>query len=134
VPVHGGDAQLRGVLQTVQRLVGVQAEVVFEGRIRLAKHVDVRAGAEELLPVTGDDQHVDVVVEARLEDGGVEVLHHLVCVAIDRRVVEREHRHAGVRQVVDQGHGPLLSRVVRKEASGGRGGRRDRASSEGPGG
>ena len=37
------------------------------------------------------------VVEARLEDARVELLHHLVGVGVDRRVVEREDGDAAVR-------------------------------------
>ena len=101
--------ELRRVLEADERLVRVQAEVVFEGGVGLPEHGDVGAGAEELLAVAGQHEHVHVVVEARLEDRRVEVLHHLVRVAVDRRVVEREERDAALGQVVDEGHGPPIS-------------------------
>ena len=84
VAVERGDDELRRLLEAQQRLVGVEAEVVLERLVRLFEHVDVGAGAEELLAVAGDDEDVDVVVEARLEDGGVELLHHLVGVGVAR--------------------------------------------------
>ena len=50
VPVQRRDHQLRRLLEPVQRLVGVQAEVVLERRIGVLQHADVRPGAEEPLP------------------------------------------------------------------------------------
>src|SRR5829696_1950078 len=49
VAFEGRDDQLGRLLQAVQRLVGVQAEVVFEVGIGGLQHVDVGAGAEELV-------------------------------------------------------------------------------------
>ncbi len=47
-----------------------------------------------------------------LQDGAVEVLHHLVRVAVDRRIVQREQRGAaGRRGVIDESHGALYQAV-----------------------
>ena len=58
------------------------------------------ARGEVLLAVAGDDDHVNVVVEARVEDARVELLEHLVRVRVDGRVVERHDRNPLVRRVV----------------------------------
>ena len=96
--------QLGRLLQAVQRLVGMQAEVVLEVRVRVLEHVDVGAGAEELLAAPLEDEDVDLLVEARLQDREVELPHHLVGVGVGRRIVEG--------QIGD----PLLDLVVNQSA------------------
>src|SRR6185503_11462997 len=49
VAVQCRDHELGRLLEAIQRLVRVEAEVVLEDRIHGLEHVDVRAGAEELL-------------------------------------------------------------------------------------
>ncbi len=90
VAVERRDHQLRRLLEPRQRLVGVQAEVVLEVRVRRLEHVDVGAGAEDLLAGAGEHDDVDRRVEAGLEDAVVELAHHLVGVGVGRRVVEGE--------------------------------------------
>jgi hypothetical protein len=102
VAVDRGDDQLRRLLEARQRLVGVQAEVVLEVRIDGLEHVDVRAGAEELLARARDQDDEDLRVEARLEDALVEVPHHLVRVGVRRRIVEREDGDAALLAKLDQ--------------------------------
>src|SRR5262249_53727760 len=48
-------------------------------------------------------------IDAGVEDARVELLHHRVGVAVDRRIVEGEDRYRAVRFLVDEGHGPLLA-------------------------
>ena len=102
VTVDGRDHQLGRVLQAQQHLVGVQAEVVLEGRIDAGQHLDVRARGEELVARAGQHDHVDVVVHARLEDGLIELAVHFVGVSIGRRIEHLDHGHAAVGAVVDQ--------------------------------
>jgi hypothetical protein len=112
VAVERGDHQLRRLLEAVQRLVGVQAEVVLEGRVRRLEHVDVGAGAEELLARAGEHDHVHVVVEARLEDRRVELAHHLVGVGVGRRVVEGQVGDPLADLVVHQRENPAIESVI----------------------
>ena len=102
VAVDGRDDELRRLLQARQRLVGVEAEVVFEGRRHLRQHRDVGARAEELLARAGDDDDVDGLVHPRAQDGRVELLHHLVRVGVRGRVVEREDGQPFGRLVADE--------------------------------
>ena len=94
VPVQRRDHQLGRLLESVHRLVGVQAEVVLERRIGVLEHADVGAGAEELLAGADEHDHVDRGVHARRQYRVVELAHHLVRVGVGRRVVQLEHRHA----------------------------------------
>jgi len=80
--VQSSQHQLGRLLESVQGLVGMQAEVVLEVGIGALQHVDVGAGAEELLPQAGEYQDVDVGVEPSLENGLVQLAHHLVGVAV----------------------------------------------------
>ena len=58
VAVDGRDHQLRRLLEPIERLVRVQAEVVLERRLRRRQHLDVGAGAEELVAVAAHHEHV----------------------------------------------------------------------------
>ncbi len=100
--VHGGDDELRGLLQPQERFVGVEAEHVFEGRRDLGEHVDVRARAEELLPLAAQDEHVDGFVHARVEDAGIQLAVHLVRVGIRRGIIQFEDRHAAFNAIIDE--------------------------------
>ena len=88
VAVECRDHQLGRLLEPVEGLVGVQAEVVLEVRVRLLEHVDVGAGAEELLAQTGQHDDVNICVEPGGEDRVVELAHHLVGVGVGRWVAE----------------------------------------------
>ena len=68
VAVQRGDDELRRLLEAVERLVRVEAEVVLELRRDLGEHLDVRAGGEELVARAAQHDDVDVVVHARVED------------------------------------------------------------------
>src|SRR5262249_34936462 len=82
VAVERGDHQLGRVLQPEQRLIGMQAEIVFEGWIDAGQHLDVGAGGEKFVARPGQEQDVDVVVHARLQDALVDLPVHLVGVGI----------------------------------------------------
>jgi len=102
VAVHRRDDQLGSLFQPVQRLVGVETEVVLELRRDLREHFDVRAGGEEFLTCPAQDDDVHVVVHASLEDAGVELLVHLEGVGVRGGVVQLENRHPFVDSVVDE--------------------------------
>src|SRR5215831_14535556 len=82
VAVQGGDDELGRVLEAQERLVGVQAEEVLEARRDGVEHPDVGAGREETVALAPQDDHVDVVVETRLQDRVVELPHKGVGVGI----------------------------------------------------
>ena len=111
VAAQGRDHQLGRVLEAQKCLVGVQAEGVLEGRRDVVEHPDVRAGAEELLALPTKDHHLHGIVEARLQDGFVQVTHHLVGVAVGGRVRQGQEGHAVLDGVGDLpvGHGPGVS-------------------------
>ena len=79
-----------------QRLVGVQAEHVLELRRHGVEHPDVGAGREELLALAGEHDHLDVGVEARVENRVVELAHHLVRVRVGRRIVHLDEADVAV--------------------------------------
>jgi hypothetical protein len=81
----------------------VQAEVVLEVGVGGLQHVDVGAGAEELVAFAAQNDHVDVLVEARLEGDLVQLAHHLVGVGVVRRIVEGQVRHPLLDLVMNQG-------------------------------
>src|SRR5882724_1736680 len=103
VPFERRDDQLGGLLQAVQGLVGVEAEVVLEVGVRSLQHVDVGPGAEELLPLAVQHQHIDVLVEAGLQNGRVELAHHLVGIGIGGWVVQGDVGDSVLDFVVNQG-------------------------------
>src|SRR5206468_3828979 len=105
VPVQCGDRELRRLLQAVEGLVGMQAEEEFEARGHAVQHADVRAGGEELVAVTAQHHHVDVVVKARPQDRLVELTHHLVGVRIGGRVVQLDDRDATFDHEADRSEG-----------------------------
>ena len=119
--VESGDDELGCLLQAVERFVGVEAEVVLELRGDRVEHLDVRAGGEELVARPAQQEDVDAVVEARLEDRLVEVLHHLVGEGVHGRVVQRDGGHAGIRLVFDEGifHGKELTGTARRASARG---------------
>ena len=49
-----------------------------------------------------EDDHVRALVHPRLQDRGVELLHHFVRIGIRRRVVQFDNRDAAIHSVVDQ--------------------------------
>jgi len=97
-----GDDQLRRLLEAVQRLVRMQAEVVLELRRDLRKHLDVRAGGEELVAGAAEHDDVDVVVHTRIQDARIELLVHFIGVGVSRGVVQLEDCDAFFHPVVDE--------------------------------
>ena len=60
---------------------------------------------KNLSPGAGEQDDVDVVVHARLEDGLVELAVHLVGVGVGRRIVHLDHGDTVFDAVVDEGLG-----------------------------
>src|SRR5690349_3442696 len=80
----------------------MEAEVIFESRVHGGKHLDVGARGEELVARPGEQEHVNVIVHARPQDGILELPHHFIGIGVGRRVVHLDYRHARVGAVVDQ--------------------------------
>ncbi len=72
VAVDRRNDDLRGVFQAHEHFVAVQREVVFETERLAREHVDVGAGGEKLFDLAGDDDGVDIVVEAGVENRRVQ--------------------------------------------------------------
>ena len=102
MPVQRGDDQLRRLLETEQRLVRVQAEVVLEPRRDLGKHLDVRAGGEELVARAAQHDHVYGIVHPRFEDARVQFFVHFVRVGVGGGIVQLEDRHPFLNPIIDQ--------------------------------
>ena len=66
VAVQGGDHQFRRLFQPQQRLVGMEAEIIFEARSHGIEHADLCARTEELFALAANDDHMHIIVEARL--------------------------------------------------------------------
>ena len=100
-PVHGGDDRLLASLD----LADHREEVGLLQRFRRAQLVDVCARGEGPAGAGQDDRRdrrIGVgVVEPRDNCGA-----HRGCEAIDRRVVESDHRHCALRRVVRAAHVP----------------------------
>ncbi len=109
VSVERGDHELRRLLETRQRLVGVQAEVVLELRRDRVQHSDVCAGGEEALAFAGEDDDFDAVVETRVENCFIELPHHLMRVGVCRRIIHRDDRDVPVLCIGDD----ALCRYIR---------------------
>ena len=101
--VERGDDQLRRLLQPIERLIGVEAEVVLELWRDLREHLDVGPGGEELLARAAQDDDVHGIVHARVEDAGIERLVHLVGVGVRGRIVQLEDGHAVLDAIFDEG-------------------------------
>ena len=112
VAVQGRDDELGRVLEAQQRLVGVQAEEVLEAGRDGVQHADVRAGREEPVALAAQDDDVDVVVEAGLQDRLVELAVHRVGVGVGGRIVDLDDRDAVGGAVVDDGVVELRARPV----------------------
>ena len=68
----------------------MQAEIVLEGWGHVGEHVDISAGREEFLTVTRDHDHLHGFIQACLEYGAIERLHHLVGIGVRGRIVQRQ--------------------------------------------
>jgi hypothetical protein len=85
--IEGRDDQFGSLLETAERFVGVEAEIVFELRVGLGEHGDAGARGEKLFASAADDDDVDGLVHAGLEDGRIELLHHVVGIGVGGWVV-----------------------------------------------
>jgi hypothetical protein len=87
VAVKGSDDKFGSLLETAKRFVGVEAEIVFELRVGLCEHRDAGARGEKLFASAAHDDNVDGLVHAGLEDGRVELLHHVVGISVGGWIV-----------------------------------------------
>src|SRR5579883_885373 len=86
MPVERGNHQLGRLLQTGERLVSVQAEIILERRRHRIKHADLGARAEELLACPAHDQDMNVLIKTSLQYSLIELAHHLIAVGIGRGI------------------------------------------------
>ena len=100
-PVDGGDDRLLAPLD----LADHREEVGLLQRFRRAQLVDVCAGGEGLAGACQDDRR-----DRRIGGGAVEPRDdcgaHRVCEAVDRRIVQSDHRHCALRRVARSAHVP----------------------------
>ena len=123
---------LRGVLDREPRLVGVLAEVDLERVGRAGQHVDVGAGAEDLLVAAGDHARPHLrVLEAEPLDGvgQLDVDAQVVAVALQLQLrvgaAEGRDLHRQPGDLAFDREGPVaVAGRVRVERELGRGGRR----------
>src|SRR5262249_55790539 len=94
VTIDRRNHELRRLLQTIERLVGVQTEIVFVSRRHAREHLNIGARTKELLALASDHDHLDRLIHARVENRAIELLHHLIAVRIRRRIIQRNDRDA----------------------------------------
>ena len=70
----------------------MEAEEIFERGRHTGEHVDIRARREKLFAVSSDHNNLDLLVHTRVEDCGIQCLHHFVGVSVSGRIVERQKR------------------------------------------
>ena len=87
--INRSDYQLRRLLQTQKRFVGMQAKIIFECRRHLAQYLNIRARTKEFLAASGDHHHLHAVIHARFKNPRIELLHHFIGIGICGRIVER---------------------------------------------
>src|SRR5580704_11448811 len=100
--VQRGDYQLRRLFEARERFIRMQAKIIFEFRSGGGEHRDARAGAKEFVALAAQDDYVNTFVHARLEDGGIELLHQFIAVSIGRGIIEFENRDTVIDAVVKQ--------------------------------
>src|SRR6266516_1726538 len=91
MPVERRNHQLGRVLQAKQHFVGVEAEVILEGRIDAGQHLDIRAGREKLISRPGQQDDIDILIHAGFENGFIELSVHFIGVRIRRRIIHLDH-------------------------------------------
>ena len=105
VAVERRDHELRRLLEPVQRLVRVQAEVVLELRIGVLEHADVAPAQKNFSPAPVSTMTWTASSMRAVEDRGVELAHHLVAVGVGGRLVQRQQRRSPPLVAdVDSGH------------------------------
>ena len=111
VPVEDCDRQLGRLFQAAESLVGMEAEVVLPLTGDLAEHADVSASAEETVATSAQQDHLGPVVKAGFKDRFIESSHHLVGVAVGRRIVDGDRSHRSLEAAADgvRHHRPSLS-------------------------
>src|SRR6266566_2471312 len=102
MPVERRNHQLGRVLQAKQHLIGVQAEVILEGRIDAGQHLDIRAGGKKLISSAGEQDDIDIIVHASFEDGVIELAVHFIGIGIRWRIVHFDYPDAFIGTVIDE--------------------------------
>ena len=102
MPVEGSNHQFRRVLQTQQHFVGMKTKIVLEGWIDAVQHLDIRACREEFVARSREQDHVHIIVHARLENGVIQLPVHLVGVSVRRWIIHLNNSNAGIVTVINQ--------------------------------
>src|SRR5260221_11448186 len=84
--IEGGDDQFGGLFQAHQRLIGMQAEIIFERWGDSVEHTDFGTGAEELLTCSTQEKNVYALIEPSLENRFVELTHHFIAIRVSRGI------------------------------------------------
>ena len=93
------------VFQAAKRLMPEQSELISEFVALLEQHVDVGAGAEKLFAGSADHEDVNVGVETRVHNGGVQQFQALQRIRIRRRIIQFDDSDAVFGSIFDQCHG-----------------------------
>src|SRR5208282_4298335 len=88
VAVDGGDDDLGGARELVERLLAVKAEHRLEVRLARLQHLDVRAGAEETRHRAREHDDAGVLVEPELLYRLVDLAHHREVVRVRLRLAD----------------------------------------------
>ena len=104
MPIDRGDDQLRSIFQARQRLVSEQRKMIAEFGGLPGKHVDVGARAEKLFARAAKHQHMNVRIEAGLQDRVIQLLEAFKRVGVGGRVVQFHDRDAVLYPIVNQCH------------------------------
>src|SRR5213080_688821 len=102
MPVERRNHQLGRVLQAKQHFVGVEAEVILEGRIDAGKHLNIRTSGKKLISRPGQQDDIHIIIHPSFENGVVELPVHFIGVRIRRRIVHLDHPDAFIGAVIDE--------------------------------
>ncbi len=92
--IDRGNHQFRRVLQAKQHFVGMKAEIIFECGIHTGKHFDIRARGEKLISRSGEDDHIDIVVNPGLQNCLIQLAIHFVGISVGWRIGHLDHSDA----------------------------------------
>jgi hypothetical protein len=92
--IESGDDELGRLFEAAEGFIGVEAEIVFELGIGFRQHRDAGPSGEEFFASAADDDDVGAFVHAGLENGRIELEHHVVGVSVRRGVIEFKNSDA----------------------------------------